>query len=86
MLTVTTNTIPFHTITEVFGVVSGETNTPMSSSGAARRDALYEMTKEARRLGANAVVGVTFMTTVLKATGTVDTCAYGTAVTAEIDE
>jgi len=48
----------------------------------AREEALKRMIEDAKRMGANAVVGVRFMTSMV-ATGVAEIYAYGTAVVAE---
>ncbi|GAA1557544.1 hypothetical protein GCM10009678_45670 [Actinomadura kijaniata] len=60
--------------------VTGEQ--PGVGLGAARREAIDRLAEDARRKGANAVVGMCFDTAVL-ADGSHEVCAYGTAVWAE---
>lgn len=59
--------------------VTGETPVGLVQ---ARRDAVTRLGEEARRLGANAVVGMSFDNARLPAGGT-EVCAYGTAVVAQ---
>ncbi|MES9541094.1 MULTISPECIES: heavy metal-binding domain-containing protein [unclassified Actinomadura] len=59
--------------------VTGEQ--PGASLAAARREAVDRLGEEARRKGANTVVGMRFDTAVLG--GGIEVCAYGTAVWAE---
>ncbi|MBW8483482.1 YbjQ family protein [Actinomadura sp. PM05-2] len=49
--------------------------------GAARREAVERLAEDARRKGANAVIGMSFDTAALG--GAHEVCAYGTAVWAE---
>ncbi|WP_395107033.1 YbjQ family protein [Actinomadura sp. SCN-SB] len=60
--------------------VTGEQ--PVNGLAAARRQAVERLGEEARRKGANAVVGMCFDTAAL-AGGGHEVCAYGTAVWAE---
>ncbi|MFB4315476.1 YbjQ family protein [Actinomadura sp. 21ATH] len=60
--------------------VTGET--PAAGLAAARREAVDRLGEEARRKGANAVLGMCFETVAL-AGGGHEVCAYGTAVWAE---
>lgn len=60
--------------------VTGET--PAQGLAAARREAIDRLGEEARRRGANAVVGMCFDTAQLGG-GSHEVCAYGTAVWAE---
>ncbi|WP_344894018.1 YbjQ family protein [Actinomadura meridiana] len=59
--------------------VTGEQ--PAAGLAAVRREAVDRLGEEARRKGANTVVGMRFDTTVIG--GAVEVCAYGTAVWAE---
>ncbi|WP_141577296.1 YbjQ family protein [Actinomadura sp. WMMA1423] len=59
--------------------VTGER--PAAGLAAARREAVDRLGEEARRKGANAVVGMRYDTAALG--GGVEVCAYGTAVWAE---
>ncbi|WUH96647.1 YbjQ family protein [Spirillospora sp. NBC_00431] len=59
--------------------VTGER--PAAGLGAARREAVDRLGEEARRKGANTVVGMRFDTAVVG--GGLEVCAYGTAVWAE---
>lgn len=59
--------------------VTGER--PSASLAAARREAVDRLGEEARRRGANTVVGMRFDTAAVG--GGVEVCAYGTAVWAE---
>ncbi|GAA3986736.1 hypothetical protein GCM10023085_81040 [Actinomadura viridis] len=60
--------------------VTGEQ--PSLGLAAARREAVERLAEEARRKGANAVVGMTFDTAALSGGGH-EVCAYGTAVWAD---
>lgn len=82
MLIVTTDELPGHVIRRVFGAVLAVAAlgaTPPSAQ--ARREALERLAEEARRLGANAVIGMRFDT--VSPAGVQEICAYGTAVRAE---
>ncbi len=59
--------------------VTGEQ--PSAGLAAARREAVDRLREEARRKGANAVVGMRFDTAAVG--GVLEVCAYGTAVWAE---
>jgi uncharacterized protein YbjQ (UPF0145 family) len=59
--------------------VTGEQ--PATGLAAARREAVERLAEEARRKGANTVVGMRFDTAAIG--GGVEVCAYGTAVWAE---
>ncbi|TDC48993.1 heavy metal-binding domain-containing protein, partial [Actinomadura sp. KC345] len=59
--------------------VTGEQ--PSVGLSAARREAVDRLREEARRMGANTVVGMRFDTAAIG--GGVEVCAYGTAVWAE---
>lgn len=63
-------------------VIGGEIHDYTKLLGEAREQALDRMTDEAKRLGANAVVGVRFSTSVLMG-GAAELLAYGTAVVIE---
>ncbi|MBE1535030.1 YbjQ family protein [Actinomadura algeriensis] len=60
--------------------VTGER--PAAGLGAARREAVDRLGEEARRKGANSVVGMRFETAPIGG-GAYEVCAYGTAVWAE---
>lgn len=64
------------------GIVGGEIYDYTKLLGEAREQALDRMVAEAQRLGANAVVGVRFSTSVVT-TGAAELLAYGTAVRVE---
>ncbi len=63
-------------------VVGGEVREYTKLLAEAREQALDRMVEEARSLGANAVVGVRFSTSMIMA-GAAELLAYGTAVVAE---
>jgi uncharacterized protein YbjQ (UPF0145 family) len=63
-------------------IVGGEIHDYTKLLGEAREQALDRMTDEARRLGANAIVGVRFSTSVVTS-GAAELLAYGTAVVIE---
>jgi uncharacterized protein YbjQ (UPF0145 family) len=63
-------------------VVGGEVRDYTKLLAEAREQALDRMVEEARSLGANAVVGVRFSTSMIMA-GAAELLAYGTAVVAE---
>ncbi|HXG32060.1 MAG TPA: YbjQ family protein [Bryobacteraceae bacterium] len=63
-------------------VVGGEVREYTKLLAEAREQALDRMMEEARSLGANAVVGVRFSTSMIMA-GAAELLAYGTAVVAE---
>jgi uncharacterized protein YbjQ (UPF0145 family) len=63
-------------------IVGGEIHDYTKLLGEAREQALDRMTDDARRLGANAVVGVRFSTSVVTS-GAAELLAYGTAVIVE---
>ena len=65
-------------------IVGGEISEYTKMMGEAREQALDRMVEEARSLGANAVVGTRFMTSMLMA-GAAELLAYGTAVVLEDD-
>ena len=65
-------------------IVGGEISEYTKMMGEAREQALDRMVEEARGLGANAVVGTRFMTSMLMA-GAAELLAYGTAVVLEDD-
>jgi len=75
MIVTTTETVPNRTITATLGVVRGYTTleTPSENGATARLEA------EASALGADAVVGVRFMTAD-DTEGAAEVLAYGTAV------
>jgi len=60
-------------------IVGGELDEYTKLMGEVREQALDRMADEARALGANAVVGVRFVSTEI-ATGAAEVLAYGTAV------
>ncbi|TWT81014.1 hypothetical protein CA13_24610 [Planctomycetes bacterium CA13] len=61
------------------GIVGGEIHEYAKLLGEAREQALDRMTKEAQQLGADAVVGVRFSTSVIMG-GAAEMLAFGTAV------
>ena len=63
-------------------IVGGEVSEYTKMLGEAREQALDRMVDEARELGANAVVNVRFMTSMLMQ-GAAELLAYGTAVIIE---
>ena len=63
-------------------IVGGEISDYTKLLGESREQSLDRMTAEAQRLGANAVVGVRFSTSVLMG-GAAELLAYGTAVVVE---
>jgi uncharacterized protein YbjQ (UPF0145 family) len=63
-------------------LVGGEITEYTKLLGESREQALDRMTEEARRLGANAIVGVRFSTAEV-ATHAAEILAYGTAVVVE---
>lgn len=63
-------------------IVGGEITDYTKLMAESREQALDRMTAEAQRLGANAVVGLRFTTSLLSA-GAAELLAYGTAVTIE---
>jgi uncharacterized protein YbjQ (UPF0145 family) len=63
-------------------IVGGEITDYTKLLAESREQSLDRMTTEARRLGANAVVGVRFATSVLMG-GAAELMAYGTAVVVE---
>ncbi len=63
-------------------LIGGEIHDYTKLLGEAREQSLDRMTAEAQRLGANAVVGVRFSTSVLIG-GAAELLAYGTAVLVE---
>jgi len=63
-------------------IVGGEIHEYTKMMAEAREQALDRMLEEARELGANAVVDVRFMTSMLMA-GAAELLAYGTAVVLE---
>lgn len=65
-------------------IVGGEISEYTKMMGEAREQALDRMVEEAEELGANAVVGTRFMTSMLMA-GAAELLAYGTAVVIEDD-
>jgi uncharacterized protein YbjQ (UPF0145 family) len=66
----------------VRNVVGGEIHDYTKLLGESREQALDRMLDEARRLGANAVVGLRFSTSVVMAAAS-EMLAYGTAVVVE---
>jgi len=66
-------------------IVGGEISEYTKMMGEAREQALDRMVEEAHGLGANAVVGTRFMTSMLMA-GAAELLAYGTAVVLEDDD
>jgi uncharacterized protein YbjQ (UPF0145 family) len=64
------------------GLVGGEVREYTKMMGESREQALDRMKEEAGKLGANAVVGVRFTTSMIMS-GAAEIVAYGTAVTAE---
>lgn len=75
MIVTTTETVPGRTVTRIHGVVRGYTELSTES----RERAEKRMKAEARSMGADAIVGVQFMTAD-DADGTTEVLAYGTAV------
>ncbi len=65
-------------------LVGGEVSEYTKMMAEAREQALDRMVAEARDLGANAVIGVRFMTTEMMQ-GAAELLAYGTAVVVEDD-
>jgi len=65
-------------------IVGGEISEYTKMMGEAREQALDRMVDEAKSLGANAVVGTRFMTSMLMA-GAAELLAFGTAVVLEDD-
>jgi uncharacterized protein YbjQ (UPF0145 family) len=65
-------------------IVGGEISEYTKMMGEAREQALDRMVEEAKSLGANAVVGTRFMTSMLMA-GAAELLAFGTAVVLEDD-
>ena len=65
-------------------IVGGEISEYTKMMGEAREQALDRMVEEADDLGANAVIGTRFMTSMLMA-GAAELLAYGTAVVLEDD-
>jgi uncharacterized protein YbjQ (UPF0145 family) len=65
-------------------IVGGEISEYTKMMGEAREQALDRMVDEAKALGANAIVGTRFMTSMLMA-GAAELLAYGTAVILEDD-
>ena len=63
------------------GVVGGEVSEYTKLMGECREQALDRMTEEARSMGANAIVGVRFMSTEVMAEAA-EILVYGTAVKA----
>lgn len=63
-------------------IVGGEVPEYTQLMAQSREQALERMTEEAQKLGANAVVGVRFMTAAVMA-GAAEMLAYGTAVVVE---
>ena len=63
-------------------IVGGEIRDYTKLLAESREQSLYRMVAEAQRLGANAVVGVRFATSVLMG-GAAELLAYGTAVVLE---
>ena len=63
-------------------IVGGEIREYTKLMGEPREQALDRMRDEAKRLGANAIVGLRFTTSFLSA-GAAELLAYGTAVTVE---
>jgi uncharacterized protein YbjQ (UPF0145 family) len=66
-------------------IVGGEISEYTKMMAEAREQALDRMVEEAEALGANAVVGTRFMTSMLMA-GAAELLAYGTAVLLEDDD
>jgi uncharacterized protein YbjQ (UPF0145 family) len=65
-------------------IVGGEVSEYTKMMAEAREQALDRMVEEAQGLGANAIVGTRFMTSMLMA-GAAELLAYGTAVVLEDD-
>ena len=65
-------------------IVGGEISEYTKMMGEAREQALDRMVEEAESLGANAIVGARFMTSMLMA-GAAELLAFGTAVVLEDD-
>ena len=63
-------------------IIGGEIKEYTELLAQARREALKRMVNEARKLGANAVIGVRFSTAAVAA-GAAEILAYGTAVVIE---
>ena len=66
-------------------IVGGEIAEYTKMMAEAREQAIDRMIEEAKELGANAVVGTRFMTSMLM-TGAAELLAYGTAVVLEDDD
>lgn len=66
-------------------IVGGEIAEYTKMMAEAREQAIDRMIEEAKELGANAVVGTRFMTSMLMA-GAAELLAYGTAVVLEDDD
>ena len=75
MIVTTTDTVPGHKITRIHGVVRGYTELSTES----RERAEKRMKSEAKSMGADAIVGVRFMTAD-DSDGATEVLAYGTAV------
>jgi len=65
-------------------IIGGEIREYTKLMGESREQALDRMCDEAKRLGANAIVGMRFSTSYLSA-GAAELLAYGTAVVVEDD-
>jgi uncharacterized protein YbjQ (UPF0145 family) len=65
-------------------IVGGEISEYTKMMGEAREQALDRMVEEAESLGANAIIGTRFMTSMLMA-GAAELLAFGTAVVLEDD-
>ena len=63
-------------------IVGGEVKEYSELLAQARRDALKRMVEEAKKLGANAVIGVRFASSMIMS-GVAEILAYGTAVIVE---
>nr|WP_321169459.1 heavy metal-binding domain-containing protein [Halohasta salina] len=75
MIVTTTDTVPGHKVTTTHGIVRGYTELSTES----RERAEKRMKKEARAMGADAIVAVRFMTG-SDSDGADEVLAYGTAV------
>jgi uncharacterized protein YbjQ (UPF0145 family) len=79
-LTVRTRGVGGKIIASIEGILGGEVTSYTSECEKARMESLNRLIENARRMGANAVVGVDFETSdILQGTATVF-AAYGTAV------
>lgn len=63
-------------------LVGGEIKDYTQMMAVAREEAIQRMVEEAKKLGANAIIGVRFMTSMVMS-GAAEILAYGTAVVVE---